>query len=49
MPKNQNIGYPASKSEIAAFANLLKKSSHKLTNKQLTAVKNYLKKFAPKQ
>ncbi len=48
MPKNQNIGYPASKSEITAFTSLLKKSSHKLTNQQITAVKDYLQNAAPK-
>jgi len=48
MQKNQNIGYPASKKEISAFAYLLVKSSGKLTNKQLTTVKDYLAKAAPK-
>ena len=48
MPKNQNIGYPASESEITAFTDLLKKSSHKLTNKQITVVKDYLKKASSK-
>jgi thioredoxin-related protein len=46
MPKNQNIGYPASKSEITAFTNLLVRSSGKLSNKQLTAVKDFLTKAA---
>ena len=48
MPKNQNIGYPTSESEITAFTNLLKKSSYKLTNKQITIVKDYLKKASSK-
>lgn len=49
MPKNQNIGYPASDSEITLFTSLLKKSSDKLTVEQITMVKDYLKKVAPKQ
>lgn len=49
MPENQNIGYPVSKSEITAFIKLLKKSSSKITNKQITTVKDYLEKNAPKQ
>ena len=48
MPKNQNIGYPASKSEIMTFTKLLKKSSHSLTKKQLMAIQNYLEKVATK-
>lgn len=48
MPKNQNIGYPVSKSEIMTFIKLLKKSSHGLTNKQLMVIQNYLKRVAPK-
>ncbi|MEJ2614331.1 MAG: thioredoxin family protein [Ignavibacteriaceae bacterium] len=48
MPKDQNIGYPASNSEITAFTSLLKKSSNRLTDKQINAVKDYLKKAAPK-
>ncbi|MGB8317499.1 MAG: hypothetical protein WCE54_05200, partial [Ignavibacteriaceae bacterium] len=48
IPENQNIGYPVSESEITAFSNLLKKSSSKITNKQITTVKEYLEKNAPK-
>lgn len=49
MPGNQNIGYPASKEEIKIFTGLLKKSSDRLTNKQIAAVKDYLKKTSPQQ
>jgi thioredoxin-related protein len=47
MPKNQNIGYPGSKEEIAAFIKLLKKASPGITDKQITIISNYLKKNAP--
>ena len=48
MPKNGNIGYPAAKEEIETFVKLLKKSSRSLTKYQLSEVKEYLEKNAPK-
>ncbi len=48
MPENQNIGYPAAKEEVETFVRMLKKSSNSLTKNQLAAVKDYLKKNAPK-
>jgi hypothetical protein len=47
MLKNQNIRYPGSKEEIAAFIKLLKKTSPRITDKQITVISNYLKKNAP--
>ena len=48
MPKNQNIGYPAAKEEIETFVKLLKTSSPDLTKKQLSKIKDYLERNAPK-
>lgn len=48
MDKESNIGYPGSEEEIAAFANLLKKSSEKLSEEQLGKIVDYLKTNAPK-
>jgi thioredoxin-related protein len=48
MPKNQNIGYPASKEEIAAFESLLKKTAPHMSDKERTRVVTYLEKNAPK-
>lgn len=48
MDKESNIGYPGSEEEIAAFANLLKKSSEKLSEEQLGKIVDYLKANAPK-
>jgi thioredoxin-related protein len=46
MPKNQNIGYPGSKEEIAAFIKLLKKTAPLMTDKHVVVISNYLKKNA---
>jgi thioredoxin-related protein len=48
MPKNQNIGYPAEKEEIAAFEGLLKKTAKHLTDDQRSQVMSYFVKNAPK-
>ena len=48
MPKDQNIGYPAEKEEIAAFELLLKKSAKHLTDEQRSQVMGYFVKNAPK-
>jgi hypothetical protein len=48
MPKKQNIGYPSSKEQIAAFIALLKKTAQRMTDKQATVISNYLKKNAQK-
>ena len=47
MPKNQNIGYPGSKEEIAAFIKLLKQTALHMTDKQRTVISKYLEKNAP--
>jgi uncharacterized protein YyaL (SSP411 family) len=47
MPKNQNIGYPGSKEEIAAFIKLLKQTAPQMTDKQRTVISKYLEKNAP--
>jgi uncharacterized protein YyaL (SSP411 family) len=47
MPKNQNIGYPGSKEEIATFIKLLKKTSPQITNKHITVISDYLKNNTP--
>jgi thioredoxin-related protein len=47
MPKNQNIGYPGSVEEIAAFENLLKKTALHMTESQRAAVVALLKTKAP--
>jgi thioredoxin-related protein len=46
MPKKQNIGYPSSKEQIAAFISLLKKTAPRITDKQTTVISHYLKKNA---
>jgi thiol-disulfide isomerase/thioredoxin len=46
MPKKQNIGYPASKEQIAAFLQLLKKTAQRMTDKQVAVISSYLKKNA---
>jgi thioredoxin-related protein len=48
MPKKQNIGYPGSKEEIAAFVKLLKKTAPHLTGKQRGLIQNYFELHAPK-
>ena len=47
MPKNQNIGYPGSADEIAAFAKLLKTTAPRMTAKQIAVITSYLKKNSP--
>jgi thioredoxin-related protein len=47
MPKNQNIGYPGSKEEIAAFVKLLKKTSFRMTDRERNKISKYLKNYAP--
>ena len=47
MPKNQNIGYPGSKDEIAAFIKLLKLTAPHMTDEQRTVISEYLEKNAP--
>jgi thioredoxin-related protein len=47
MPKSQNIGYPGSKEEIAAFVKLLKKTSPRITDKQCNVIQSYLELHAP--
>jgi thioredoxin-related protein len=48
MDKETNIGYPGSEEEIAAFGKLLKLSSAKLSDEQLSKITEYLKTNAPK-
>jgi thioredoxin-related protein len=48
MPKDQNIGYPAEKDEIAAFEGLLKKTATHLSDDQRSEVMSYFLKNAPK-
>jgi thioredoxin-related protein len=48
MPKSQNIGYPGAADEIDAFIKLLKKSSKKITEKELKTISEYLTVNAPK-
>jgi len=48
MPKKQNIGYPVSKEEIAAFVKLLKKTAPHITGKQRDVIQNYFELHAPK-
>jgi thiol-disulfide isomerase/thioredoxin len=46
MARKQNIGYPASKEQIVAFLQLLKKTAPRMTDKQATVISTYLKKNA---
>jgi thioredoxin-related protein len=48
MPDKQNIGYPGSKEEIAAFTGLLKKSAPHLTEQQSAIITEILEKKAPR-
>ncbi len=48
MPDKENIGYPGAEKEIAAFIKLLKKTSPRITKKELSVISEYLKKKAPK-
>ena len=47
MPKNQNIGYPGSNEEIAAFIKLLRQTAPHMTDKQRTVISEYLEKNTP--
>jgi hypothetical protein len=47
MPKKQNIGYPGSQEEIAAFVKLLQKTAPHMTSKQRDVILNYFKRHAP--
>jgi thioredoxin-related protein len=47
MPENQNIGYPGSKEEIAAFIKLLKLTAPHMTDEQRTVISGYFEKNAP--
>ena len=47
MPKNQNIGYPGSKEEIAAFMKLLRQTAPRITDKEHNRISKYLEKNAP--
>jgi len=47
MPKNQNIGYPGSKEEIAAFMKLLHQTAPRITDKEHNRISKYLEKNAP--
>ncbi|HVN47851.1 MAG TPA: thioredoxin family protein [Bacteroidota bacterium] len=48
MPDHQNIGYPGSEEEIAAFVLLLKKNAPRITEQQLVQITTYLEQHAPK-
>jgi hypothetical protein len=47
MPNNQNIGYPGSKEEVAAFIKLLKQTALYMTDKQREVISEYLEKNEP--
>jgi thiol:disulfide interchange protein len=47
LPKKQNIGYPGSKEEIAAFVKLLKETAPHMTGKQRDRIQNYFELHAP--
>ena len=49
MPNHENIGYPGSKEEIAAFVSLLQHHAPRMTTSQLAAVNSYFLQHAPKQ
>ncbi len=49
MPEHQNIGYPGSKEEIAAFVLLLKNNAPRMTAEQIAQVTTYFEQHAPKQ
>jgi thioredoxin-related protein len=46
---HQNIGYPGSKEEIAAFISLLKNNAPRMTPAQLAQIAKYFVQHAPKQ
>ena len=47
MPRDQNIGYPATSEEIAAFEGILKKGAPKMKASDRAGLIAYLKKVAP--
>ncbi|MBN1397341.1 MAG: thioredoxin family protein [Bacteroidetes bacterium] len=47
LPKKQNIGYPGSQEEIAAFIKLIKKTAPKITKKHINTISKYLNRNAP--
>ena len=47
MPNNENIGYPGSESEIAAFGKLLRLSAPRMSDEELSIVLAYLHEKAP--
>jgi thioredoxin-related protein len=47
MPQKQNIGYPGSKEEIAAFVSLLKETAPHMTDKQRDVIQSYFELHAP--
>jgi len=49
MPKKNNIGYPGSKAEIAAFKKLLKKTAPQMTAEDLSVVAGYFEKNTTKE
>ena len=48
LPDKSNIGYPGAQEEIDLFSKLLKKTSKKITDKQLAEISDYFFKNAPK-
>jgi thioredoxin-related protein len=48
MPKNENIGYPGAKEEIAAFIKLLKQTAPRMTDKERSKISKYLEMNTPK-
>jgi hypothetical protein len=48
MPKDQNIGYPGTPEEIAAFNILLKQTAPRMTDEQRSQIVAYLQKNAPR-
>jgi thioredoxin-related protein len=48
MPKDQNIGYPGTPEEIAAFSTLLKQTAPRMTEEQRSQIVAYLQKNAPR-
>jgi thioredoxin-related protein len=49
MPKNQNIGYPGAREEIAAFIKLLKQTAPRMTDKERNKISQHFKRNAPQQ
>ncbi len=49
MPNGQNIGYPATKAEIAEFGKLLEKSAPRMSDQERADVLSYLEKNSPER